>query len=35
MGQTVLVVPRASDIPPELIDLERRSIANGVIGDAA
>jgi DNA replication and repair protein RecF len=35
MGQTVLVVPRASDIPPELIDLERRSIANGVIGEAA
>ena len=35
MGQTILVVPRASDIPPQLIDLERRSIENGVIGEAA
>ncbi len=32
MGQTILAVPRASDIPPELIGLERRSVRAGVIG---
>jgi DNA replication and repair protein RecF len=31
MGQTVLVVPRATDIPPELTGLERRSIRSGEI----
>lgn len=31
MGQTVLAVPRASDIPPELIELERRVVHAGVI----
>jgi hypothetical protein len=31
MGQTILVVPRAGDIPPELIGLERRKIHGGVI----
>lgn len=35
MGQTILVVPRASDIPPELLDLERRSITDGVIAEVA
>jgi DNA replication and repair protein RecF len=30
-GQTILVVPRASDIPNDLLDLERRTIANGVV----
>jgi DNA replication and repair protein RecF len=35
LGQTVLVVPRASDIPPELLGLERRGIAGGVVGAAA
>ena len=35
MGQTILVVPRASDIPPQLINLERRSIESGVMGEAA
>ena len=34
LGQTVLVVPRAGDIPPELTSLERRSIRNGVVGAA-
>lgn len=34
LGQTILVVPRASDIPPELIGLERRRIHGGVIGEA-
>jgi len=31
LGQTILVVPRASDIPNDLLDLERRTIAGGVI----
>jgi DNA replication and repair protein RecF len=31
LGQTILVVPRASDIPPELLGLERRRIEGGVI----
>ena len=31
LGQTILVVPRASDIPSELIGLERRKIHAGVI----
>ena len=35
LGQTVLVVPRATDIPSELLDLERRSIQSGVIEGAA
>lgn len=34
LGQTVLVVPRESDIPPELLDLERRGIRAGVVGAA-
>lgn len=36
LGQTLLVVPRASDIPPELLGLERRQIHAGVVeGPAA
>lgn len=35
LGQTVLVVPRESDIPPELLGLERRRINAGVIEGAA
>lgn len=35
LGQTVLVVPRASDIPPELLGLERRRIHAGDIEGAA
>ncbi|HZJ01511.1 MAG TPA: DNA replication and repair protein RecF [Gemmatimonadaceae bacterium] len=31
MGQTVLAVPRASDIPPELTGLERRTVHAGSI----
>ena len=31
LGQTILVVPRATDIPPELLQLERREIVNGRI----
>jgi DNA replication and repair protein RecF len=31
LGQTILVVPRASDIPSELTRLERRTIRDGVI----
>ena len=31
MGQTILAVPRASDIPPELTGLERRSVNAGRI----
>lgn len=31
MGQTILVVPRAGDIPPELTGLARRTIHGGVI----
>lgn len=29
LGQTMLVVPRATDIPPELLQLDRREIAGG------
>jgi DNA replication and repair protein RecF len=32
LGQTILVVPRASDIPEELTRLERRTIRDGTIG---
>lgn len=32
MGQTLLVVPRAVDIPEELTRLERREIRDGVVG---
>jgi DNA replication and repair protein RecF len=35
LGQTILVVPRATDIPPELTDLERRQIRAGVISRPA
>ncbi|MEO8192825.1 MAG: DNA replication and repair protein RecF [Gemmatimonadales bacterium] len=35
LGQTILVVPRATDIPPELVGLERRRIHAGVIEGAA
>ncbi len=35
LGQTVLVVPRATDIPPELLQLERREIRAGQIEAAA
>jgi len=35
LGQTLLVVPRESDIPSELLDLERRGIRGGVVGEAA
>jgi recombinational DNA repair ATPase RecF len=31
LGQTILVVPRASDIPEELTRLERRTIREGTI----
>lgn len=31
LGQTVLVVPRPADIPPELTSLERRSIHGGMV----
>ena len=31
LGQTILVVPRASDIPEELTRLERRTIRDGTI----
>jgi DNA replication and repair protein RecF len=31
LWQTILAVPRASDIPNDLLDLERRTISNGVI----
>ncbi len=31
LGQTVLVVPRETDIPPELLELERRFIRRGVV----
>jgi DNA replication and repair protein RecF len=31
LGQTVLVVPRAGDIPPELTSLERRFIRGGIV----
>ena len=32
LGQTVLTVPRATDIPAELTSLERMTIADGVLG---
>jgi DNA replication and repair protein RecF len=35
MGQTILVVPRESDIPPELLQLERRRIRGGLITESA
>lgn len=35
LGQTILVVPRATDIPPGLVDLERRRITGGRIEAAA
>ena len=35
MGQTILVVPRPTDIPAELTGLERRSIRGGVIDGMA
>lgn len=35
LGQTILVVPRASDIPPELLGLERRRIHAGIIDKVA
>lgn len=31
LGQTILAVPRASDIPNDLLDLDRRTIEGGVI----
>jgi DNA replication and repair protein RecF len=31
LGQTILVVPRATDIPPELLQLDRREISGGVV----
>jgi DNA replication and repair protein RecF len=31
LGQTILVVPRATDIPPELLQLDRREISAGSI----
>ena len=34
MGQTVLTVPRESDIPPALTQLARWSIADGIVQDA-
>ena len=34
LGQTMLAVPRASDIPPELTRLERWTIAAGVVAPA-
>ena len=35
IGQTLLAVPRLSDIPPEMTQLERWSIAGGVLSRAA
>jgi DNA replication and repair protein RecF len=35
LGQTVLVVPRESDIPPELLELERRRIRGGVVSEVS
>ena len=35
LGQTILVVPRESDIPPELLQLERRRIRSGIITELA
>jgi DNA replication and repair protein RecF len=31
LGQTILAVPRTTDIPKELTELERRHIVNGAI----
>ena len=35
LGQTVLVVPRESDIPPGLMSLDHMTIRNGAIHNAA
>jgi DNA replication and repair protein RecF len=35
LGQTILVVPRESDIPPGLMRLDRLSVRNGVITSSA
>ena len=35
LGQTVLVVPRESDIPPELLELARRRISGGIVTRSA
>ena len=35
LGQTVLAVPRSSDIPNDLLDLDRRTIEGGVIEGSA
>ncbi|HUQ48034.1 MAG TPA: DNA replication and repair protein RecF [Gemmatimonadaceae bacterium] len=35
LGQTILVVPRESDIPSELLQLERRRIRGGVVTESA
>ena len=35
LGQTILVVPRESDIPAELTRLERRRIVNGLLAPAS
>jgi len=35
LGQTVLAVPRAADIPPELTWLERHTVRDGVVEPAA
>ncbi len=34
LGQTILAVPRETDIPPEMVKLERRSIADGTITES-
>jgi recombinational DNA repair ATPase RecF len=31
LGQTILAVPRETDIPSEMVKLERRNIADGMI----
>ncbi|HEX5577799.1 MAG TPA: hypothetical protein VFX40_05440, partial [Gemmatimonadaceae bacterium] len=35
LGQTVLVVPRAGDVPPALTSLPRRRIHGGIVGPDA
>jgi DNA replication and repair protein RecF len=35
LGQTILVVPRAGDVPPELTSLARRRIHGGIVGPDA
>lgn len=35
LGQTILVVPRETDIPPELLQLERREIRSGLVSELA